>query len=323
MLSEWGSKLITKEDPYHLHQILGLAVLTSYAWRLSQWGDADMGFARYPRYTVPTILLHLLLHASSFQFQIPTRRIKDGSRQWPEYRLHALVFCAGSLGACWIVHYERQHGLVKYNWNFVLILLRLLLADVSSWSVTQPSRTIRDLRAPVAAKYYFSATQFFVTSFVLLGGGLEERRCSLFFYFAMVIQVTAFQLTLRRKNLVSLPVSLVLYGSLLGGGFLVGVYELLVRTHGDWLGVHVVVTMGCLAAVWRTGPLPGWMRNKYVVWTVMHFVVVQRYLRPVLEGRDNAVLSRDQMPFLAAVMLLLMLLNGVYKHYEGRIQSSS
>jgi hypothetical protein len=47
----------------------------------------------------------------------------------------------------------------------------------------------------------------------------------------------------------------------------------------------------------------------------MHFVVVERYLRPVLEERDDAVFSRPQVPYMAFFMLTLMFLNGVYKHF--------
>ena len=317
-VSDWINKLITKEDPYHIHQVLGLLVLLSYAWRFStQGGDGDFGFASHPELTLPTIALHMALHLSSFQFTIPSQRIKDGSRQWPEYRLHAFVFAAGSFGAIFINHYEQFMAQTtdtpNYHLNYLLVLARLILADVSSASVDKPSRTIRDLQAPVAAKYYFSATQFFVTSFVLLG----IRRCSLFFYFGMVIQVTGFQMTLRRKNLVSLPVNLLIYGGTLGGGFFVGVYELLIRTHGDWLPVYVVTAMGCLAAVWRMGPLPEPLRNKYLIWTTMHFGVVEKVLRPAMERREDALLNPNQVQTLAFAMLAIMLLNGVFKHYSS------
>lgn len=317
-LLTWLDKLITKEDPYHIHQILGACCSLSFLCRLSYVGEDDMGFARWPQYTIPTIILHLLLHVSSFEFSIPQKRIKDGSRQWPEYRLHAAVFATGSLSAVFIAHYEREQGIVEsapnYHWNFIVVLLRLLFVDIATRSVQYPSRTIRDVKAPTILKYYFSCTQFFVTAFVLVGA--PRGRCSLFFYFCMVIQVTAFQLTLQRKNLISLNVNLILYATTLSGGLFVGVYELLYRTDGNWLSVYVVMTTASFAAVWRMGPWPQMLRNKYLIWTTLYFGVVQRWLRPTLEGKTDAILTPKSVQKIATTLVTVMLINGVYKHYE-------
>jgi len=77
-------QLITHEDPGHVHKILGVACLASTLWRFSLYlgkkEDTDMGFAAYPHWTVPTLLLHFSLTASSFLFKIPAKRIKTGDR---------------------------------------------------------------------------------------------------------------------------------------------------------------------------------------------------------------------------------------------------
>lgn len=85
-LSVWIEKLVTKEDPYLVHKTLGILVLFSFTWRLSQFGESDMGFETHPEWTVPTLILHLLLNLSSFEFRIPHQRIESGYRIWPEYR---------------------------------------------------------------------------------------------------------------------------------------------------------------------------------------------------------------------------------------------
>jgi hypothetical protein len=85
--AQWKEKLITQEDPMHLHKTLGILCLVHFAWRFSMVGaDSDMGFKTYPRLTIPAICLHLLLSLSSIEFKIPAKRIKEGSRIWPEYR---------------------------------------------------------------------------------------------------------------------------------------------------------------------------------------------------------------------------------------------
>ena len=79
-ISQWKKQLITKEDPNHVHKTLGILVLFSYLYRLAQVGDSDLGFATQRHLTIPTLLLHLMLNASSFEFKIPAKRISSGYR---------------------------------------------------------------------------------------------------------------------------------------------------------------------------------------------------------------------------------------------------
>jgi hypothetical protein len=86
----WKEKLITHEDAYHSHKILGVLVLAIIIWRFAMVlvdFDSDMGFESHPNWTFPTLLVHIALNLSSLQFKIPKQRIKDGGRIWPEYRL--------------------------------------------------------------------------------------------------------------------------------------------------------------------------------------------------------------------------------------------
>ena len=81
ILSIWKEKLITREDAYHHHKILGILALLSMALRFGMVGQqTDMGFASHPEWTWPTLALHFALTVSSFQFKIPPKRIKDGGR---------------------------------------------------------------------------------------------------------------------------------------------------------------------------------------------------------------------------------------------------
>jgi hypothetical protein len=75
-------KLVTQEDPYHIHKCFGILALLHCAGRLALYycrdGDDEMGFGRYPAWTVPTMLLHICLSLTSFVFAIPRQRIKSG-----------------------------------------------------------------------------------------------------------------------------------------------------------------------------------------------------------------------------------------------------
>lgn len=68
--------LITKEDPYHVHKTLGILCLISFAFRYSHL--PSMAFDTHPALTLPTLLLHFMLSASSFEFRLPAKRVKDG-----------------------------------------------------------------------------------------------------------------------------------------------------------------------------------------------------------------------------------------------------
>ena len=59
-----------------------------------------------------SLLPHALLSASSLIFRIPKRRIKEGSRIWPEYRLHSIVFAYRSV-ACMAVTWAEARWLSK------------------------------------------------------------------------------------------------------------------------------------------------------------------------------------------------------------------
>jgi hypothetical protein len=121
--------------------------LLSYIYRLSQWGDADMGFATRPALTLPTIFLHWCLNLSAFAFKIPAKRIKSGDRIWPEYRLHSLVFLSRSLAIMCVYYYEQHYQLEpNYIFNFAIVMVTLIAADASSWSVGENrSSSIREL----------------------------------------------------------------------------------------------------------------------------------------------------------------------------------
>ena len=98
--------LFTAEDAHHVHKLLGVYALVHFASRYfffirylhqAQSEDDDMGF-RADWLTFASLSPHLLLQLSGLKFfKLPRRRIKEGSRIWPEYRWHALVFASRSL----------------------------------------------------------------------------------------------------------------------------------------------------------------------------------------------------------------------------------
>lgn len=272
-----------------------------------------MGFRSHPQLTVPTLLLHLLLNLTSFIFAIPQRRIKEGSRIWPEYRYHSLVFASRSLVAMLLYWYEQTYTPTEpyhYWGSVIIVLLTLAAADLSTASAQQyASKSIRELDIARYTRYFFTVCQFYATAGVLFG----VRRYTLQFLNVLVVQLNPFLFTLRRKNLISHTATVTIYGILLFFGFAVCLFEY--TSTGGMVLLRSVAFIGNVAIVWRTSSLvwflpPAWRRflqNKYLIWTVLG--VLTQYMRPYAFIRDVSV-ARQCM---YTCSMMAVLLNGYIK----------
>ena len=135
-----------------------------------------------------SLLPHALLSASSLIFRIPKRRIKEGSRIWPEYRLHSITFAYRSLACMALTWAEARYCLASttttttngdgdaafapfFIGNAAIVLLTMAAADAGTAAVGKDaaSSTINDLSAPAPLKFYFSVAQFHATAGCLVG----------------------------------------------------------------------------------------------------------------------------------------------------------
>jgi hypothetical protein len=327
-VSEWKQQLVTKEDPQHVHKTLGILVLLSYVWRLAHVGESDLGFRSHPQYTIPTLLLHLSLNASSFIFKIPAKRIASGYRIWPEYRLHSLVFLCRSLSMMllfyceqyvWWQQQQQQHDNATHNANLlpteyhvgnILILLgTMAAADISTYlqGPQYQSGFARELDVPAAVKYFFSAAQIYATSMILTG----HRRYTMQFLMVIIVQVNAFLMTIRRKNLASHALLTSIYGAMIFGAGVVAWWEFQYRA--GWPTFRGMVLCANIALVLRTGPrvvpiLRILQDNKYLLWLSM-YALQEMYIRPTLHLELTLQRRLLNLGCVAAMLLL-----GVYKH---------
>ncbi len=90
--------LVTKEDPVHFHKAFDIFAFVHFFYRVAHAGPADMNFSADSR-TEWCVGGHAMLSLSSLIFRLPAKRIAEGSRIWPEFRLHSIVFACRSL-AC-------------------------------------------------------------------------------------------------------------------------------------------------------------------------------------------------------------------------------
>jgi hypothetical protein len=324
-----SDKLITKEDPFHIHKSLGVACLLSYAIRFSQYvlyGDeSDCFFASHPQYTLPTFALHFLLNVTSFEFDIPKRRISTGYRIWPEYRWHSAIFLTYTLLVMTTFWVEQHYHLPRLHvLNYIITMLIMAAADTASWSVDKKyqSNTIRDLEAPQAIKFVFAFAQF-VAKVTLLY--TPARRYATFFFFALIIQVNAFMMTLRRKNVFEHTTLVGMYFVLLLIGLAIIVAELF-RFGGGWMTFHVVTAMACASFFLRTGPmLPEWIHNKYLVWTLMALLLNGCFLPRYHKAQDdNEIMEalHRQVKHSSLASGALLLIYGYYRCSRGTTDAS-
>lgn len=269
-LGAWRRGLFTHEDTFNVHKILGLPCLVHFMWRtlsvpFRPFGD--MGFDASLA-TLAIFAWHLALSVSSMVFKIPKVRIKEGSRIWPEFRLHSIVFACRSLACLTIIWMERRFGLAPmYLANVAVVFCTLVAADVASASVAHHSNTIRGLDTSAAYKFAFSFMQFLGTCGCLVG----LRAFSGQFAIVFIIQTYAFTLTLRRKNLVTHRQTVFIYAYQLSIGGAVAQIEIFQA--GGVQALCMFPALACGAMLLRIGA----GLNKYVVWAIMS--VAAQYAR--------------------------------------------
>jgi hypothetical protein len=197
-LLEWKKALVTKEDFLHHHKVLGVLCLLSFAYRLSRIVD-DMAFRSNPGWTIPTVTVHWMLAASALQFKIPQKRIRDGGRIWPQYRLHACIFTTRSVALIALYWFEQQNHIEpNYNINLAIAMITMAAADYVTIKVGDKDRpnSVRDINMPAWLKLFLSTMQYNATTGVLFG-----LRCyTMPFFMLVVVQITPFIGTLRRKG---------------------------------------------------------------------------------------------------------------------------
>jgi hypothetical protein len=268
--SKVTENLFTKEDPYHVHKTLGFLSILSFMVRLCFVGEADMGFARFPGWTLPTIVLHLSLGLSSLVFKIPERRISEGNRIWPQFRWHSNCFVVRH-SLIIILYWAEQHVLhcAPIYWaNSAIVFFNLLCVDAVNAMVKDRSNTIRDLQAHPVAKYFVSAMQFIAMTDCIAG----LRRASLHYYIILVVQLMAFMATLRRKNVLvgarGRRMFVFGYGLLLGISVVLGLFEYGVYSTPHELALLMAVNRA--VHLIRVGG-PEWLgilKSRYILWGV-------------------------------------------------------
>lgn len=205
--AEFLQKLVTHEDPIHLHKILGLSSLMSYFFRyfIEYPTTGSLGFIDGSLFDWLTLTLHITLSSSSLIFHVLRYRITNRPMIiWEEYRLHAIVFSVRSF-SCFIFS---QMGLV--NWvslkQYLFIMAHHLVVDeiTRRYGRGEGETTVRNKHDKVS-NYSLVLKGYSFYQFAALASQLTPHPNSsdLGFNALIAIQSSAFLMTLYRKNIIA------------------------------------------------------------------------------------------------------------------------
>ena len=188
-------KLITKEDPYHIHKTLGIISLGHFAFRYYNLIYKTMNFNT--NYDMSFLIIHSLLSATSFQFKIPQTRNRSSPMIYPEFRLHNLLFSYRGI-FCTIFFYYK----LSIIYNILICYITMIGADIVTFYY-KDGTTIRNIQfnSDISEKTKQSITLFNskmqLCGTIYMLGNIDSAFSSLF-----PIQLSSFLMTLVRKNII-------------------------------------------------------------------------------------------------------------------------
>lgn len=252
-------RLITHEDPFHLHKTMGAFCLLNYV----------VQYNLFFKYGCSNIILcnlipHILLHVTSFTFTVLKKRPAASHLNmfiWNELRIHSMLFS-----------YRAIFSILFPNYAVFIGLATMVLADITSrYHGTPGVSTVRGQQDRVGKRSltkeisgaFFSISQFGATIITM---GLFQPTVSPILVFSTLppIQTSAFGMTLIRKNIINKTVWSVIYAAELGI-----TYAIWYQIYGN---LDIFIISATLYFLRRVGI------SKYLIWMTaiqMHFLLNQ------------------------------------------------
>lgn len=204
------AKLFSNHDKFHIHAILGLSALLHFFFRFAYL------FGRFQDSFTPgvvsaiTLGVHVLLHATSFQFVLPRNRLWTKPMIWREFRIHNAIFAyrhlIGAFIGIWFPEFWwRNPGVASIVLKVAIVSLACKCADVATDLVgSDEQRTTNAMPYPhktatnveQVAKWFYAKSQFAATSLAAFGTP------SLSFLSVLAIEIASFLMTLVRKGII-------------------------------------------------------------------------------------------------------------------------
>ena len=196
-------KLVTHEDPFHIHKCMGIYCLSNFIFQLFY-------YFLYGEMRLSPIVMtpHILLHITSFAFKVLAKRPVTEDNKiiskmsmfiWEELRIHSLIF---GLRSAFIVIFP--------NLSIPIVFGTLIFADLATQIYGIPNiTTVRgntnmEKKSIIKKLYsmFFSTSQMGAT--IICAGFFQENISPVLVFCTLpAIQTSAFGMTLLRKNIIS------------------------------------------------------------------------------------------------------------------------
>lgn len=286
-------RLFTHEDSqyFHMHKVFGFTVIAHFIYRMFMFAKyRDMQFNR-GHFDSIMIAVHALLHLTSFQFLLSTKRNKTYNIIWPEMRWHSAIFAHRSI-LIWLL----QHiGYLKEDdqairWARMLIVLgSFALADYVTWyyktygKVDKEDSTMRGNPYPAFVpmwyqryhNYFYSISQVYATMNMLHSRNIEQVFITL-----LAIQTAPFGMTLVKKGFLTQGGWHLTYTLALLYNYYVGSFGTIAQTHIPYSTIHMHVSLFCISRFCMD-------INKYILW--IHICFVYAMVAPSNQTTLNAL----------------------------------
>ena len=297
-LENWP-KLITNEDPYHIHKILGACCLANFVYRwtcLFRYGTMylDNPLGAY------TLALHAALSMTSLVFHLPRLRHPSKPMIYPEFRAHSILFAGRSVVVCYI-----YYAGLDYRYAMLTCFAVMYLADRITAHYRSNSRTMRNMpfdpivpeeqqQAIVAmhSRMQIGATVFMIGNMNTAFGPL------------LAIQMAAFLMTLVRKGILHAQTWHLIYSVLLWANF---------ELFPQYSPAHILIQR-CVFELHARVFFPNHV-NKYVAW-ICHFGAMVLYQEWGAERWINRVVYLFVRPDAVAWILRVLIWHNYTQNLE-------
>jgi hypothetical protein len=270
-------KLVTSEDGYHIHKLLGVIVLTHYIYRfVSILVTGTMGFEHHPTWKILLFFgLHALLSWSSLIFHLPQRRNRHKPMIWPELRLHNIVFASRSIADA-VINTVFEDVMIRRALGFSAAVITMFVADIITEHyrrlelISKQDSTMRKMPWPKDApeslithvNTYYALSQIFATAGVINISRKWTTDVELALTTLFAIQLSALLMTLVRKSILGSYAWHFWYQISLGLSWVLLVYRYSERS--PFYFVMLRTGVGCFIAYHLRFRFN---TNKYLMWT--------------------------------------------------------
>jgi len=260
-------KLVTFEDPYHIHKGFGILSVCSFIYRYgycySRTGTLGFSGDMNNVFDWATMAIHLCLAFSSKIFRVPAKRLPDKPLViYEEYRQHAMVFTLRcfSVYCCAVLGYKGW--LDQYSGVALVVAAHHMLADDITRRHGSGVTAVR-ANTDKASDFYkkvgllYSFYQFLAIASHIIPAKDEKVLAELGYNAIIAIASSAFMMTLYRKRIIRALAHMFIYS------FCLAVSTFHICRHIGW---HATFLTACAFAL-RIN-LPRAWGNKYVIWTL-------------------------------------------------------